>query len=372
MFDRSGDRLRERVAVAALLLITALAAFIAVSSNGADAVAYRSAAERLLATGSPYSAEQLAGPYDPAGGLRYLYPPTFALLLAPLLLLPTGVTIALFAVTSIVASYAACYLVLRHGGLRRGLALPAAVLAVVCLQPALDDAINGNVSALLAFAVAVIIAGSPRSGGIAGAAVTILKLTPAALLPAVLLRGRRAVGAAVATGALLVVVTLPFLRAWTEYPTVIANLVAFGPSQRWTSSAPADIAGALLGTDAYGPARSLTLLLAAGLLALTLLAVLTRRRESALVAGLYGSLLLPATLWTHYLLAPAVLTLSLAVRSGGRRGLLLLVAGAAALTLPFLLQWPPLLLPALPLLIALSIEAALRLDAGQRSDIGSV
>ena len=119
MFDRSGDRLRERVALGALLLIIGVATFIAVSSNGADALAYRGAAERLLATGSPYRPEQLAGPYDPAGGLRYLYPPLFALFLVPLLLLPPVGAIVIFAITSILASYAACYLVLRQGGLRR-------------------------------------------------------------------------------------------------------------------------------------------------------------------------------------------------------------------------------------------------------------
>lgn len=363
------DQRRLRLAIAGSLILVVVAAAIALVSNGYDAIAYRNAAERLLATGSPYQPFQLEGPFDPAspGRFSYLYPPPFALFLTPLLLLPPEAAKLLFAVGSVVASLAAFTLVFRHGGLRAAVAFPLAVLAAAVCYPVLDDAINGNVSALLGLAVALLISDGARRSGAAVAAASLLKLTPAALLPVVLLRGGVAFRATVATGLLLALPTLPFLAAWADFPVVVANLAAFGPSQHHASVSPAETATLLLGSGAYPPVRALTLAAAGGLALLTLGATLLRQPTVTLVAALYVSLLLPATLWPHYLIAPAVLTCSLAVRSGGRLRFLLLATGLAALTLPELLALPLLRLPALPLLIAASLAAAWRLDDRQRS-----
>ena len=93
-FDR--DRFLRRVVVAGALAVVAIQVVLYVAGwianheaipLGLDWLGYRAGFDRLLATGTPYAAFELAGPFTPEH-LDFIHPPNALVLFAPFAILP--------------------------------------------------------------------------------------------------------------------------------------------------------------------------------------------------------------------------------------------------------------------------------------------
>ncbi len=186
--------------------------------EGNDFSVYYTAARAVLDGVDPYSVEG-------AGGRPLVYPPGFAVLLAPLAALPFSVAAVLWTALSFAAVFASLWLCLDLLGLSRG---PAAWtvggLALVCSGRMLDSELgNGQANhwVLLGLAACawLLARARPALGGVALSLAIVAKVTP--LLLAVYLVGR---------------------REWRALAGVLAGLA---------------VAGALLPALALGPRASL-------------------------------------------------------------------------------------------------------------------
>lgn len=287
------------------LLLFAIAAFMKPTVVVEDARAYFDAATRLLDSGSPYRAEELAGAIAPITKGAYLYPPPLAQVLTPLSLLPLPLVTGLWLVLIVVCALAAAWLAAARL-VGRDRALFAAFMAAA-FWPALDTIWEGQVSSLLALATALALSTpQARRGALAIGTVTLMKLTSALALPAawLALPGQRRLGVLLALVGLLGMSLYLSPLAWSQWPTVLINQLAGGP------------AGSSLDMG-FGPTgRGISLCLA-GALFLASLATARRRPAFALAAGLVAGLLVPAVLWYHYLviLLPFLVPLLLSKRT---------------------------------------------------------
>ncbi len=295
---------------------------------GYDFAAYYEAALRLVATGSPYQAETLNGPFRPGPGGLYLYSPLPALLIAPLTALgPDTATLAWF-VGRVLLLVATCLLM----PVPRWVKL--ATLGVAAISPQfLHDLNLGNVSVIVTFLAVVVWRFLDRPiGGLAlAASMTIRPAMGAIWLWWLVRRQWRAALATVAGLAIALLASLPFvgLDSWLDYATVLRNLGGTLGVQR-----NLDFGSTALALGA--PASLANLALIGGyIVAIGAIVVSLRRdREISFAVTLMATLLLTPLLWDHYLtnlIVPAAL-----VASRGRR---------FAVLLP-LLGWLPLeLLP---------------------------
>ncbi len=311
-----------------------------------DFADYHGAAREMVDGRTPYAPAMLEGPVPSQGQGAYRYPPPFAQLLAPLTALPLTVAAWLWLALQAVLIFASVWLAGSLGGARstRERFLWSGVAATYFL-PAFDALWKGNVSGVLAFQVALLAAGRVR-GGFALASALLLKVSPAALVPAVLVRGaagRRAelLGLALGTAVIVFPSFVVFPGAWLDYGRVLPNLLA-GSTDYLTNLAPASILDTRLpavGT-LVGAVRVLTV--ATGIAAVLLAAWLARRPDgwhAAVSAGVVGMLVLPSSIWYHYLvvLLPVGALAWPAAGLPGRVGLLagaLLVYGGFARWLP--------------------------------------
>lgn len=340
-------------------------------TTGLDAGAYVHAARRLLDTGSPYQAFQLAGAFDPAqrNADSYLYPPIFARLLAPLADLEVGQAALLFASISFVAVVAGCLWALTSGGvaISRALLLTAGVLAFC--PPLLNDVWGANVSGLLAlgFLATIVTKGSVR--GIAAVGLAALKVTPltVALTAFLVDRSTRRPMLLIALLLLLPSLLIDF-EAWTQLPRVLLNLAAGGYSRVSYSASPPDVARRLFGPEIYPIFRSITLALAGAMLLATLACARRRRQRAALVAAMWASFLLPATAWVGYLLTPLLLVMFLAPRVPRAHATVLVILAALVFTTPEYFGWHIGRLIGLPFLAILTTALAWELDADPVSE----
>jgi hypothetical protein len=301
-----------RTAVAAVLLsvgavmLGVLLAGQAGSDDGQYAIDfgdYHGASIRLSAGQSPYTAEVLAGPIDAQGVGRYRYPPLFAQLMQPLAGLGIQAAALIWFVLQAAAVFVAVWVGTGIGGARRSLerALWCGVAALYFL-PVFDTLWKGNVSGILALSgVSVALGGT--AAGVGAAAGALLKSVPGTLVPAALVMGTRSRFAVVlGLGLPLVVSFVAAPGAWLDYPRVVLNMLA-GSADYATNLAPAtllDRAG--LPDAAVTLARIVTLVLAG--LAVVGSILLARRRDGVPAAALLGTaalLLVPGSLWYHYL-----------------------------------------------------------------------
>jgi hypothetical protein len=311
-----------------------------------DFADYHGAAREMVDGRTPYAPAMLEGPVPSQGQGAYRYPPPFAQLLAPLTALPLTVAAWLWLALQAVLIFASVWLAGSLGGARpsRERFLWTGVAATYFL-PAFDALWKGNVSGVVAFQVAALAAGRVP-GGFALASAALLKVSPVALVPALFVRGasgRRAelVGLALGTAVIVVPSFLLFPGAWLDYGRVLPNLLA-GSTDYLTNLAPASIvdtrlpmAGALVGV-----LRLVTV--AIGLAAVLLAAWLARRPDgwhAAISAGVVGMLVLPSSIWYHYLvvLLPVTALAWPVASTTGRVGLVagaLLVYGGFARWLP--------------------------------------
>jgi hypothetical protein len=295
-----------------------------------DFQAYYAASARMLDGGSPYLAAQLEAPVDAVCDGCYLYPPLLAQALAPLALLPIPVAKLVWFVVTTVAALAATWFAAGVGGAPRSLErLLWCIVATTFFVPTFHANYYGNVGSLVALGATAVAMGGMVAG--TGAALTtLLKVTPGAWAPAVLVAGpgpRRAFVLVLAASLGVAFILAP--GAWLEYPTVFLNMLR-GSTDYTFNLALANVAAQLGWPDA-----AVTLVrvasLALGALALGVSVVLARRPAglpSASVAGGVVILLVPATIWGHYftILLPFAAMAWPAARPAAR---ILLLAGAA-------------------------------------------
>jgi alpha-1,2-mannosyltransferase len=336
---------------------------------GIDFGDYHGAARALLDTGHPYAAEMLAGPVDAQGLDRYRYPPPLAQLLTPVAGLPSGTAAAIWLLAQALAMIAAVWLALGAAGVPRHAERAAwSVVACLVFMPVFDTLWKGNVSGFVALVVTLVAMGE-RAAGVGAAAGTLLKVVPGTFLPLLLAEGRRAVVAALLTGAAVVGVSLLLSpTAWADYAIVFPNLLG-GSADYATNLAPATLVDrAGLGAPGAGAIRLGTL---AGVVVLTVAApvIAWRRpgfhgRAAGVTLAVGALLLLPAATWYHYLAAllPVAALAWPAASSSGRLGLL---AAAAMVTVGIAI----LPLATIGAGVLLTLAAAIHLRAARPSGV---
>ena len=264
----------------------------------ADPSSYTFGGSNLLAGRPIYAAFQLAGPYrliDAANGHGFMYPPTAALLFAPL-----GTSAWTVVVLAAWAAFAAmAYRVALGAYLKPQTAL--VVAAVVAISgPAINAASSGNVNLLVADALLASWLW-PRSAGYLAVLGGLIKLFPAAGLVWALRKGGSALGP-VAIGLVIVAVTTAFvgIGGWHDFLVALAN----GRSSSWYL-VPSPI-------QALGPGIGTVVGYAAA--GLALVGVWRIRSERVAFALLGWAMILPAPdWWSHYLLVPLAAILPFAV-----------------------------------------------------------
>jgi alpha-1,2-mannosyltransferase len=295
-----------------------------------DLEVYRFGVQAWLAGGDPY------GPLPETSGdiaLPFIYPPFAALVLLPFAVVPWPVAWAGLLALSVAALAATLYATGRAlwpGGGRAGavsvasIALPLALLVepgravelgtyvptALGLEPVLQTLEFGQINLLLMALVAVdcLLPRTPWPRGVGIGLAAAIKLTPAAFVLFLLLRGdRRAAATAVATGA--GVTALGFLVAPAE-----STRFWFGNQVGGVSGSPfysnQTIQAVLVRAGADGVARTAAwLLLVVALLALAVPVIRRAPAPLALVVTAAVALLASPTSWSHHWVwvAPALL-----------------------------------------------------------------
>lgn len=267
-----------------------------------DFEAYYAAAVRLIASGSPYQPELLAGPFQPIAEGMYLYSPVPAMGFTLLTAFARDDAALVWLVVKLVTLVAACAVMPVSARIR----LASAGIAALSF-PVLYDTNLGNVSTVV---TSLSIVGwrllDHPAGGAAVALASFLRPTTAITGLAVLVsRSWRAVLGGLAAGAVLVAVSLPFVgvAGWLDFMTLLRNVSG-------TTGLPrnADLASAMLALGAREPLPTIALL-AGGAIAVVAVIVAARRdRELGYVVAAVAGLLIAPVLWAHYatqLLIPA-------------------------------------------------------------------
>lgn len=315
-----------------MVLISAISVWIGRSPGWAyDFHAYYDAALRFIATGTPYQAETLAGPFRPGPFGLYLYSPPLALLFAPLTWLGEQGAIFLWLGLRLVVLALTCALMPVSTPIR------LATLGVASLSaPVLFDLDLGNVSLIVTFFAVLVWRWLDRPlGSIALAASLTLRPTMALICGWWLLRGRWRPVAWTATAFLIIVLaTLPFvgIDGWLQYVTVLRNV-----SDVTGVRSNVDLGSSVLLLGGPVWAASLALFAGYAIAVVAMLLSLRRDRELSYIVTVMATLLLAPLLWDHYLtnlLLPAAF-----LASRGRPW---------ALALPLLCWSPPLLAVAFP------------------------
>jgi hypothetical protein len=262
---------------------------------GFDFRAYYDAAQRLAATGTPYQAATLGGPFEPGSSGLYLYSPLPAILMLPLSALSLDVATILWLVLRLLLLAVTCALMPVQRPLR------LATLGIAAMSwPVLYDLNLGNVSLAITFLSVVGWRTLDRPvGSLAFAVAMMVRPTMALLAAWQLLRGAwRPLGMTVAALVVLVLLTLPFvgIGGWADYVTLLRNVQA-----ATGAASTVDLASAVLRLG--GPAWAAPLALLLGYLAAAAAVVLSLRRDRELsyVVTVTATLLLSPLLWEHYL-----------------------------------------------------------------------
>lgn len=268
-----------------------------------DFVPYYGAALRMGAGESPYYAEQLESPIHAVCIGCYIYPPLLAQLLVPLTAIPLeSAKVVWFALLAL-AGFGSAWIGASIGGARASLERVLWTVAATALFfPVFHSNWLGNVSTLVALCVALVALGGV-AGGVGAAAAAVTKVSPLVYVPVVFLADARARVSVVIS---LLVLLVPFVllapAAWLDTPTMLLNLVRGEGDVHW-NLAPAAMAHNIGWSDgAVLVIRGATLL--GGAVAM-LAAMWTARMPGGLpLATLLATatmLLIPGTLWFHYL-----------------------------------------------------------------------
>jgi hypothetical protein len=300
-----------------IVLLLAISNWIGRSPGWAyDFHAYYDAALRLIATGTPYQAETLGGPFRPGPFGLYLYSPVPALLFVPLTSLGVQTGVVAWLTLRVGLLVAACALMPVPRAVR------LATLGIAGLSaPVLFDLNLGNVSLIVTFCAVVVWRYLDRPIGSIALAVSLTMRPTMALIGGWwLLRGlwRPVLWTAVA-GLAILVATLPFvgIERWLELVTVLRNV-----SNVTGVRANVDLGSSVLLMG--GPAWLAQVALYAGyaIAAGAVVLSLRRDRELSFVVTVMATLLLSPLLWDHYLTNLLIVAAFLASR-GRWWGLLL-------------------------------------------------
>ena len=260
-----------------------------------DLAAYVSAAQRLVADGSLYAADLIAGPFEPGPADLFYYAPPLGVAMLPFTELSLGDAAVIWWLVRIAALLLACALMPVRVVIR------ALAFAVVAFSlPGLKDPLLGNVSVLL---LLPLVAGwrwmDRPIGSMALAAAMSVRPSLGILLAWQLLRRRWTAALwTIGAGLALILFTLPFvgIDGYFDYLAVIANLdVPVGFSENRDLGATALHLGApdaLVGVIRLG---------SIGIGVVAILLGLRRDREISYMVTLTASLLLVPLLWDHYL-----------------------------------------------------------------------
>lgn len=305
-----------------------------VGSFGGDLPAYVAAANRLVASGSPYSDELLAGPLGRENIVTgYYYAPPLAQAFVPLRGLdPLSLALGWSLAQMIILGWLLVTLsVVARGRFDRSAAIAALALAVASF-PFEFAIFGGNVSGWIAAMVGVILLGGTRTAGGAAAFAAVVKVTAAPLMVAGLFSAgsRRAV---VITTLVLVAVSLALSPAsWADWLSVLPNIP------------PPDPEGIALGAILRRTPFTGLAVVAGYVVSLAFaLAAIRRARHFGLdrpaAARAVGSYVFASpALWEHYL--AALVPLMVATWPGASRWQrAAIIAGAVAQMLPW--YWPP-------------------------------
>jgi hypothetical protein len=275
---------------------------------GIDFDAYRQASLRMLDGDSPYTPEMLDGPIPAQGVGRYLYPPPFALIVAPIAALPATAAATVWLIVQLGCILAALLLAVRSTGRPIGARHVVWCGVAMCyFFPVFADLWQGNVGGPLALFAALAFSGTAARGdallGVASGAAAWLKVSPVVLLAPATLRRSALVGAAGLTALLVVPSVLIAPQAWLDYTKVLPNMLA-GSADYATNLAPGQLVARIDGVPAVVATAARVAVLAA-VAALIFGAVLLewrgRDRRLVVLLGVAATLLLPAAFWYHYL-----------------------------------------------------------------------
>ena len=268
-----------------------------------DFEAYLLAANHFVGTGTPYAAPMLEAPVDAVCDGCYLYPPQLAQALILLTYIPPVVAKLVWFLAIEAAAVASIWLATGIGGAQRSLErLLWSIAATLWFTPVFHANYFGNVGSIVALMVTLVAMGGVAAG-IASGLGLFLKVSPGALVPAAVTQGwqsRRAVAATIA--AVMVISLIASPQAWLDYATVLPNML------RGATAYPFNLAPANSASEAGLPGmvvsavRLLTII--AGILGIILSVWLARRPRgmpAAALAGTIAMLLIPSTLWPHYL-----------------------------------------------------------------------
>ena len=336
---RLGLALRdERLKLVAGIVLLAIGAFMLTTlllhqaqdpagQYGIDFGDYRQASLRMLDGHTPYAPEMLQGPVPAQGVDRYRYPPPFALIVAPIAVLPAtpAATAWLFVQTGCIL--AALLLAVRSTGRPiRAKHIVWCGVAMCYFFPIFGDLWQGNVDGPLALFAALAFTGArgsraapgaterdaaslPTTGGgdfllgVGSGAAAWLKVSPAVWLAPAMLRRYSLLGAGAVTALIVLPSALVAPQAWLDYARVLPNMLA-GSADYATNLAPGQLVAEVAGAPAAAGTATRWVVLAV-VVALVLGAIWLERREVdrrlVVLLGVAASLLLPAALWYHYL-----------------------------------------------------------------------
>jgi alpha-1,2-mannosyltransferase len=308
-------KVRPAFIAQAALIGSALAIYVLVLAQAGlhhqDLDAYLTAS-RAIWQGQPLYAPFLHHPFpDPTLRPAYIYPPVFALLLAPLGLLPDAVANVVWLLVGQVSLAAALVLVLRWLRPTAG-AVTAILCATLTFYPLWVDVVQGQANLLILLLVTVGIAGIVRGKpafGVALGAAAALKLTPFILL-AWLLLDRRIREAAWMIGAFTAVTAAAALLRFQDTVVFFGQVIpalASGTAY-YANQSLAGVLARLFSVNPYttpwfAPSWS-ALLLAAGAIALSALWFFRTRHEPARLRAVAFIPLVPllsSITWPHHL-----------------------------------------------------------------------
>jgi hypothetical protein len=273
----------------ALVLVAVLAPGWATSSPK-DFDSYLIGARAILAGRSPYTAAQVAGPFDlqDMAGTGYVYPPSAAIITAPFL-----ISRELFAVLNYLALVTGCLVVLRHYRLLRPASAFVTLWAITFHPGTMESLSLGAVSPAVAGALGLAVTRAPAWPYGVGAA---LKLFPGAWVAVGARRRPPRDWIWFLAGALvpaLIAIVFAGLDPWLQYVRVLVN------------------AEASCNSIASLPCAGVPPMLLYGLAAVLLLAAAVAPVAIGMLATVTAVLIVAPDIWYHYLLlfVPAVLAL---------------------------------------------------------------
>jgi hypothetical protein len=297
LHGRNGLRLLALgIAMLGLLgLVLALPVLTGTANWGEDFVAYRDAAERLLATGSPYVPVSLEAAFEPMGQFLYLYPPPASIAVTPLVALDADTGAVLWYLCKIGAlALAAALMPVRPT--TRLLAFGLSLFSYAVLR----DLVMGNVSILIVLALSAGWRWLDRpAGSVALAAATSVRVTTGAFLVwFAMRRAWRPLLQMIATGLVILLVSLPVvgIAGYEDYLTLLRNVSDSGglTQNRHLTVLALELG---VGNDQLWLVRLLVWVLTLGAMALS-----TRRDpEIGYMVTAAATLFLAPLMWDHYL-----------------------------------------------------------------------